>query len=56
MPRIARGLADNQIYHIIIYTKYADSLFQGMHWISSSYIRYYNKRYNILGPKKEETS
>lgn len=95
MPRIARGLADNQIYHIInrgnrretvfhdnndyerflkllieakdkynieiyayclmpnhfhlvIYTKYADSLSQ-MHWISSSYVRYYNKRYNISG-------
>ena len=96
MPRIARGLADNQIYHIInrgnrrevvfhdnydyekflkllieskekyaikiyayclmpnhfhlvIYTKYADSLSQGMHWISSSSVRYYNKRYNISG-------
>ena len=96
MPRIARGLADNQIYHIInrgnrreavfhdsydydkflkllleskekysikiyayclmpnhfhlvIYTKYADSLSQAMHWISSSYVRYYNKRYNISG-------
>ncbi len=96
MPRIARGLADNQIYHIInrgnrreavfhdnydyekflkllieskekyamkiyayclmpnhfhlvIYTKYADSLSQGMNWISSSYVRYYNKRYNISG-------
>ena len=96
MPRIARGIADNQIYHIInrgnrreavfhdnydyekflkllieskekyaikiyayclmpnhfhlvIYTKYADSLSQGMHWISSSSVRYYNKRYNISG-------
>lgn len=96
MPRIARGLADNQIYHIInrgnrrevvfhdnydyekflkllieskekyaikiyayclmpnhfhlvIYTKYADSLSQTMHWINSSYVRYYNKRYNISG-------
>jgi putative transposase len=96
MPRIARALADNQIYHIInrgnrreavfhdnydyekflkllleskekysikvyayclmpnhfhivIYTKYAQSLSQAMHWISSSYVRYYNKRYNISG-------
>lgn len=96
MPRIARVLADNQIYHIInrgnrreavfhdnydyekflklllelkekysikiyayclmpnhfhivIYTKYAEFLSQAMHWISSSYVRYYNKRYNISG-------
>ena len=96
MPRIARGLADNQIYHIInrgnrresvyhdkydyerflkllfdskekynikiyayclmpnhfhlvIYTKYSESLSKAMHWISSSYVRYYNKRYKISG-------
>ena len=96
MPRIARTLADNQIYHIInrgncresvfhdnydyekflrllieskeiyalkiyayclmpnhfhlvIYTKYANFLSQAMHWISSSYVRYYNKRYNLSG-------
>ena len=96
MPRIARGLADNQIYHIInkgnrretvfhdsydyerflkllleskekysielfayclmpnhfhlvIYTKYAESLSKAMHWISSSYVRYYNKKYKISG-------
>jgi putative transposase len=79
MLRIARGLADNQIYHIInrgnrretvfhdnydyekflkllIESKekyaikiYAYSLSQSMHWISSSYVRYYNKRYNISG-------
>jgi len=96
MPRLARCLADNQIYHIInrgnrretvfhdsydyekflkllidskqkynidfyayclmpnhfhliIYTKYAESLSKAMHWISSSYVRYYNKRYKISG-------
>lgn len=96
MPRTARALADNQIYHIInrgnrresvfmitmitekflrllieskekyalkiyayclmpnhfhlvIYTKYANFLSQAMHWISSSYVRYYNKRYNLSG-------
>ena len=96
MPRIARVLTDNQIYHIInrgnrresvfhdnydyekflrllieskeiyalkiyayclmpnhfhlvIYTKYANFLSQAMHWISSSYVRYYNKRYNLSG-------
>ena len=96
MPRTARTLADNQIYHIInrgnrreavfhdnydyekflkllieskekyaikiyayclmpnhfhlvIYTKYANFLSQAMHWISSSYVRYYNKRYNLSG-------
>jgi len=96
MPRIARGLIDNQIYHIInrgnrretvfhdmydyerflkllqdskekynieiyayclmpnhfhlvIYTKYSESLSKAMHWISSSYVRYYNKRYKISG-------
>ena len=36
-------------FHLVIYTKYADSLSQGMHWISSSSVRYYNKRYNISG-------
>jgi putative transposase len=96
MPRIARGLVDNQIYHIInrgnrresvfhdkfdyerflkllldskekykikiyayclmpnhfhlvIYTKYAESLSKTMHRISSSYVRYYNKKYKISG-------
>ncbi len=96
MPRIARGLADKQTYHIInrgnrreavfhdkydyekflkllleskekyniklyayclmpnhfhlvIYTNLADSLSQARHWISSSYVRYYNKRYNLSG-------
>jgi putative transposase len=96
MPRIARGLADNQIYHIInrgnrretvfhdnydydkfldllstaketyniniyayclmpnhfhlvVFTPLADSLSKAMHWISSSYVRYYNKRYQISG-------
>ena len=96
MPRIARGLADNQIYHIInrgnrretvfhdnydydkfldllsiaketyniniyayclmpnhfhlvVFTPLAESLSKAMHWISSSYVRYYNKRYQISG-------
>ncbi len=96
MPRIARGLANNQIYHIInrgnrreavfhdkydyerflkllldskekysiniyayclmpnhfhlvIYTHYSDNLSKALHWISSSYVRYYNKKYKISG-------
>jgi putative transposase len=96
MPRIARGLADNQIYHVInrgnrretifhdsydydkflklikeakdlyqikiyayclmpnhyhlvIYTKVAESLSLSMHKINSSYVRYYNQRYKVSG-------
>lgn len=96
MPRVARGLADNQIYHIInrgnrretvfhdkydyerflklleeskqryeiniyayclmpnhfhivVYTNDAQSLSKALHWISSSYVRYYNKKYKISG-------
>ena len=96
MPRIARGLADKQIYHIInrgnrreavfhdkddydkflnlllvakenytfkiyayclmpnhyhlaIYTPIAESLSKAMQWIGTSYVRYYNKKYQISG-------
>jgi len=34
---------------LVIYTNFAESLSQAMHWISSSYVRYYNKRYNLSG-------
>lgn len=96
MPRVARGLVDSQIYHIInrgnrretvfhdnydyerflkllleskekysidiyayclmpnhfhlvIYTKYSDNLSKALHLISSSYVRYYNRKYKISG-------
>jgi putative transposase len=96
VPRIARGLADKQTYHIInrgnrresvfhdkddyekfmellsiakerysikiyayclmpnhfhlvIFTPKASALSQAMQWIGTSYVRYYNKRYQISG-------
>ncbi len=96
MPRIARALADNQIYHIVnrgnrresvfhdtydfekflgllrdskekyglrifayclmpnhfhlvVCATKGDGLSAAMHWICSSYVRYYNKRYSVSG-------
>lgn len=36
-------------FHLVIYTKEAQNLSKSMHWISSSYVRYYNKKYSISG-------
>jgi putative transposase len=39
----------NNHYHLVIYTKYAQSLSKCMQWIGTSYVRYYNKRYQTTG-------
>ena len=36
-------------FHLVIYAKVAEFSSKAMHWISSSYVRYYNKKYNISG-------
>ncbi len=36
-------------FHLVIYARYAESLSKAMHWISSSYVRYYNRRYLVSG-------
>lgn len=36
-------------FHLVIYTKIAENLSNALHWISSSYVRYYNKRYSLSG-------
>jgi putative transposase len=36
-------------YHLVVYTKYAQSLSVCMQWLGTSYVRYYNKCYKISG-------
>ena len=39
----------NNHYHLVVYTKYAESLSACMQWLGTSYVRYYNKRYKTSG-------
>ena len=36
-------------FHLVIHTEIAENLSNAMHWISSSYVRYYNKKYSVSG-------
>jgi len=39
----------NNHYHLVVYTKYGESLSACMQWLGTSYVRYYNKKYKVSG-------